>query len=345
MSTLFNEIKCKFNIIPFIILISVLLTACEEKKVYTYKSITNPVAVIANDPWVYRHEGDFYYVTADDGINIRKIDNLDDLSLQGATKVWKPPKNKEYSKEIWAPELHFIEGKWYVYFAASDGPNENHRMYVIRSLTDDPLGEYEFVGKVTDDSDHWGIDGTIATINDELYMIWSGWEGDEDGEQRLYIAHMDTPTNIDSKRVCISKPDLPWERIEMPIQEGPTAIVNEKTGTHVIIYSASGSWCDDYCMGQLTLVGEDPLNPESWEKYSQPIFSKIEGAYGPGHCSIVKSYDDSLWMIYHCNIVSGSGWGGRNGWIQPIKWDGDILEMGSPITGEYSMKLAEKNTN
>jgi GH43 family beta-xylosidase len=43
-----------------------------------------------------------------------------------------------YSKELWAPELHFIKGKWYMYFAADDGNNNNHRIYVLENPTADP---------------------------------------------------------------------------------------------------------------------------------------------------------------------------------------------------------------
>lgn len=313
-----------------------------ESKEYNYKEVKNPVHVIANDPWVVRRDDNFYYCTADDGINVRRIENLDDLKLKGASRVWSPPKDTLYSKEIWAPELHYIKGEWYIYFAACDGLNEHHRMYVLKGTTQNPMDPFEYIGKVMDDSDHWGIDGTIMEYHDELYMIWSGWEGEVDKGQQLYIAHMDSPTSIDSERICISVPDQEWEMNGMEIEEGPTALVDKEQDTAIIVFSASGSWTDDYCMGQLTLTGKDPMKADSWTKSDKPIFTKKDGAYGPGHCSFVTAYDDSLWMIYHCNRLSGTGWGGRSAWIQPVEWDGEKLNLGEPQTPEKTILLPEK---
>lgn len=313
-----------------------------KNKADHYKEIKNPVHVIANDPWVVRREDSFYYCTADDGINVRKIENLDDLKLKGAVKVWKPPEDTMYSKEIWAPELHYIEGEWYIYFAACDGKNENHRMYVLKGTSKDPTEPFKFIGKVADPLDRWAIDGTIMEYQNELYMIWSGWEGETDGEQRLYIAHMDSPESIDSERVCISIPDQEWEMSGMPIEEGPAVLIDKEQDSVILVFSASGSWTDDYCMGQLVLTGTDPMKTDSWTKSEKPVFTKKEGAYGPGHCSFVTAYDDSLWMIYHCNRLSGTGWGGRSAWIQPVEWDGRTLNLGEPQTPETTMLLPQK---
>ena len=321
-----------------------IITGCAmtEKTEYTYKEVKNPVYIIANDPWVVRHEDSYYYITADRGICVNKIDNIDDLSLTDTNTVWQPPKDTSYSEEIWAPELHYIDGEWYIYFAATDGPNENHRMYVLKGTSQDPTEPFEFVGQITDPSDHWAIDGTVLQYQGEMYFVWSGWEGNVDVGQQMYIAHMDSPTSIDSERVQIAAPTEDWERVELPIEEGPTALVDNEKGTCIIVYSASGSWTDDYCLGSLTLTGDDPMDADSWTKSDGPIFQKTDGAYGPGHCSFVEAYDGTLWMVYHCNRVSGSGWGGRNAWIQPVSWDGETLDLGEPIKGDTKMQLAEK---
>lgn len=41
--------------------------------------------------------------------------------------VWTAPQGDcMYNQEICAPEIHFINDRWYIYFAADDGSNYNH---------------------------------------------------------------------------------------------------------------------------------------------------------------------------------------------------------------------------
>jgi GH43 family beta-xylosidase len=228
----------------------------------------------------------------------------------------------DYSSEIWAPELHYLNGKWYIYVAASGGRNETHRMYVMESKTEDPMDGFDFIGKINSPSDKWAIDGTVMRYKGKMYFIWSGWEGDENIAQNLYIAEMHSPLRISSGRVKISSPELEWELYGNPlINEGPVAI--EHNGLMHIMYSANVSWLDEYCVGLLTLTGTDPLDPSAWTKKPTPVLEKAEGMYGPGHPSIVKSRDGREWIIYHANRLSRTGWRGRSGWAQLIIWDKD----------------------
>jgi len=78
-----------------------------------------------------------------------------------------------------------------------------------------------------------------------------------------------------------------------------------------IIYSASGSWGDNYCLGQLTWTGGDVLDPKSWVKKANPVFSGTNQVISPGHASFVKSLDGSEdWIVYHTakhHARAGSG--------------------------------------
>lgn len=316
----------------------------KQVKAYEYIEMENPVYEKANDPWVIRHEDRYYYCWSEDGICIREIDNLNDIKSKDGTKVWEPPAGTMYSAEIWAPELHYLNGEWYIYFAASNGANKNHRMYVLKGTSQDPTDPFEFVGQITDPTDRWAIDGTVMQYQGELYFVWSGWKGSLNTGQQTYIAHMSDPTTIDSERVRISAPKYTWEMIGLPIQEGQVALTDEETGTAIIVYSASGSWTDHYCLGQLTLTGTDPMDPKSWTKNPRPIFSKAEGAYGPGHCSFTEAHDGQLWIVYHANTEKGTGWEGRTCRTQPVFWDGKTLDLGIPAKVGEKIKLPIYNT-
>ena len=76
------------------------------------------------DPYVYRHNDGTYYFTASlpeyHGIAIRKADSLKNLAIAEETMVWKKHDHGPMSCNIWAPELHYIDHKWYIYFAAGE---------------------------------------------------------------------------------------------------------------------------------------------------------------------------------------------------------------------------------
>ena len=221
-----------------------------------------------------------------------EAEKIEDFDKGEAKLVWTP-ESEEYAYEVWAPELHVVDGICYIYVACDDGDNHHHRMYVLSNGTGDPLTPYKTIGKITDPTDKWAIDGTLLHYKNEMYYIWSGWEGDENVAQNLYISKMKSPTELVGERVLISKPDQDWEKIGgtgtvdgLPfINEGPFAF--SESGRTFIAYSGSGSWCTDYCIAVLELVGDDPMDASAWKKHSQPVISKNEQFMGMGHCSVI----------------------------------------------------------
>ena len=104
------------------------------------KTFTNPLLPSGADPWVIYKDGYYYYTNSmGDRLILRKIRNMADLKNAEQKTIWMPPPNTGYSKELWAPELHFIDHKWYMYFAADDGSNNNHRIYVLENASPDPM--------------------------------------------------------------------------------------------------------------------------------------------------------------------------------------------------------------
>jgi len=284
-------------------------------------TITNPVAPVGHDPWVIQSEDVYYHCYSHRGrIWVNRRQTIQEVVQFEGRQVWRPEPGQAYSQELWAPELHQLGGWWYIYVAADDGRNENHRMYVLQARTEDPTGAFELKGKVTDATDKWAIDATVLEHQGRLYFIWSGWEGDVNVQQNLYIAPMKDPLSIDGPRSLISTPEYDWEKIGTPlVNEGPEVLKHE--GDVFIIYSASGSWTDNYCLGQLKLVGADPLDPGAWEKKQTPVFGATATVFGPGHASFTKSPDGTEdWIVYHAAQHKGAGWD-RNTRMQRFTWD------------------------
>jgi GH43 family beta-xylosidase len=303
----------------------------------------NPILNSGPDPWVIFRDG-YYYEMNTTGVNltIRKSRDLSDIRHAERKVVWVPPPNQPYSAQLWAPELHFVRGKWYIYFAADSGRNETHRNWILENAAADPLsGEWVFKGHLTDKTNRWAIDPSVFEDGGRLYALWSGWPGKRNGTQNLYIAEMENPWTIRTKRVKVSSPHFDWERIgaENPpyvaVNEGPEVV---KHGEKLyLVYSASGCWTDHYALGFLTAAaGSDLLNPHSWKKSREPVFSSNpEGhAYSPGHNGFFKSLDGTQdWIIYHANPEPGLGCrNARSTRIQPFTWKADgSPDFGTPV--------------
>lgn len=305
-------------------------------------TFTNPITKGA-DPWIIQHKGKYMWCKSrnDLGITLRVFDELDKPGKP--REIWTAPAEGPYSKEVWAPEIHFIDEHWYVYFAASDGDNKNHLAYVLKSEGDDPFGKYKLhgplaTGEGTDGKSPniWAIDMTVLNHKGQLYALWSGWEKNGADEQFLYIAPMKTPVELSEKRVRIcDNDDYLWERTEEKVDsrglnEGPQILQNgDRT---FVIYSCAASWLPTYKLGLLELIGDDPMKPESWKKHPEPIFQSSEETYGVGHGCFVKSPDGSEWWhVYHAKNERKDGWN-RSIFAQPFTFDASgFPQFGKPV--------------
>jgi GH43 family beta-xylosidase len=302
----------------------------------------NPICEHA-DPWFIQFHGHYLacFSEANHAISVQMSDRL---TVVGPTHVvWTAPATGPASLEVWAPELHWLDGRWCIYFAASDGRNQNHRAWVLQSSGSDPFGPYTLHGPLYTGDDpglsalnRWAIDMTVLESGDRLYAIWSGWR-DEQDIQYLYIAPMKDPVTIAAPRVRIcANDDYLWERVGETLQgrglnEGPEVLQHD--GRTFLAFSCSGSWQPTYKIGLLELKpGTDPLRPEDWIKYSKPAFESTAVTYGVGHNSFVKSPDQTEdWLIYHAKMDRQDGWR-RAVFAQRFTWGADGLpELGRPV--------------
>ncbi|WEK37885.1 MAG: glycoside hydrolase family 43 protein [Candidatus Pseudobacter hemicellulosilyticus] len=310
-------------------------------------TFTNPLLPAGADPWCIYKDG-FYYYTHTTGRNITlwKTKTISDLPTAEKKVVFTPPATGAYSKELWAPEIHFLRGKWYIYFAADSGRNEDHRLWVLENSSADPLkGEWIVKGKLTTPDDKWAIDGSVYEHKGKLYLVWSGWQGDVNGQQDIFIAAMSNPWTVTGERIKISSPTLSWEThgdlgnpndvSHVNVNEGPQIL--EHKGRLFLVYSASGCWTDYYSLGLMALKpGGDLLDPAAWVKAPEPVFTqnKENEVYAPGHNSFFMSPNGKeYWILYHANDKPGQGCGGhRSPRAQQFTWKADgTPDFGLPL--------------
>ncbi|KAI0198350.1 glycoside hydrolase family 43 protein [Astrocystis sublimbata] len=175
------------------------LAAMQQQQQYPYDDSTLTLTSFgAPDPFVTCFRGQYYFTfTAGDRIEIWSSQSLVDIETTGFRhRIWQPPPGTTHSADIWAPELHSLRGRWYIYYTAADPAhgNKSHRLYVLGgpSTERDPCsGEWEFLGPVYPMPDQWAIDGTVFGIGDELYLAYSGWP--------LHRSELHKPENKDFK--------------------------------------------------------------------------------------------------------------------------------------------------
>ncbi len=277
------------------------------------------------------HGGFYYYSESRNKrhIYIRRSRTIAGIGQDPGVCIWSAPLRGKNSDNVWAPELHLIDGRWFIYYAADDGDNNNHRMWVLESEGSNPCGRFRCCGAL--DTSGWAIDGTVLTVNDgRKYFLWSGWPGKRNGQQNIYIAAMKDPVTISGSRVLIASPDQPWERVAMPICEGPQVL--KRNGDTFIVYSASGSWTPDYCLGMLHNNNGNLLDPASWRKHG-PVFRKTDQVWGVGHCSFVKSLCQTEdWIVYHSKSSLTHGWEDRDVHAKRFIWTSDgFPDFGEPL--------------
>ncbi|MDT5121983.1 MAG: hypothetical protein QOC96_1465 [Acidobacteriota bacterium] len=304
--------------------------ALAQKATFTEPIVTSQDAA---DPWIIYKDGFYYFTfTAGDHIEIWKSPRITDIDKGLKVTVWRHPSTGPECCDIWAPELHFINNRWYIYFAADNGNDANHRLYVLESTTTDAQGSYVEKGKISAPSDRWAIDGTVLQKNDgSLYLLWSGWSGATQGPQNIYIAPMSNPWTVTAERTLISSPTNAWEKIGWSVNEGPEVL--QKGGNIFIVYSASGGSTPDYCLGMLINRNGNVLDPQSWTKSPGCVFAKTNQVFGPGHNSFVKSPDQTEdWIVYHARNTPLQTWSGRTTRAQKYTWNADNTpNFGAPV--------------
>ncbi len=312
-------------------------------------TFANPVVASrdAGDPSVVRHGGAYYFTATLDpggGVWVWRSPTLTGLDAGTKVRVWTAPPAGPLSRQIWAPELQRLHGRWYLYFTASDGVDANHRQYVLAALTDDPQGPYAPPARVDPAFDRYAIDGAVLELPDgRLYFLFCAGG--------LWIAPMRDPTRVSGPAVRFAQGSEDWEHGWRKVNgrweqdrgywiEAPQPLV--RGGRVFVVYSAGHTATPNYYLGLLELTGRDPLGPGAWTKRRAPLFGPYEGpdgrVYTPGHNGFTTSPDGREdWLVYHAKDAPADATGGneagrRTVRVQPFTWDADgAPRFGHPV--------------
>lgn len=274
----------------------------------------NPIVLQRADPCVLRHEGQYYFTGSYplyDRIVLRRAERLEDLQAAQEVTIWRRHGSGPQSHLIWAPEIHRVDGRWYVYFAAApddavtvDVPGSddtfNHRVFVLECADADPLtGTWVERGQVDTGWESFALDATSFVRDGVQYLVWAQQDADVKGHSNLYIARMADPWTLATPAVLLTRPEYDWETQGFWVNEGPSVL--QRDGRLYLTYSGSATGVE-YAMGLLTADADaDLLDPASWAKSPEPVFvsDPAAGQYGPGHNSFTESPDGDVVLVFH----------------------------------------------
>ncbi|MGK5554384.1 family 43 glycosylhydrolase [Actinomadura kijaniata] len=267
---------------------------------------TNPIAPQRADAHIVKHADGNYYFTATvpeyDRVVIRRSPTLQGLSTAQEKVVWTKHATGEMGAHIWAPEIHFIDGRWYVYFAAGSTDDIwRIRMYVLESSGPDPFSStWTEKGRIRTPHDSFSLDATTFTHGGKRYLAWAQKPPGSDVNSGIHLARLRNPWTIEGDPVLLTTPTHDWETRGFKVNEGPAFLVR---GSRMFLTFSASATDAHYCLGLLTAPATaDPLDPAAWRKTPVPVFTSDDATrqYGPGHNSFTVSEDGrSDVLVYH----------------------------------------------
>lgn len=280
-----------------------------NKNNFVETSYNKPFIIQRADPYIYKHIDGSYYFTASvpeyDRIVLRHSDTMIGLKDAEEVTIWRKHESGIMSVHIWAPELHYLDNKWFIYYAAGDIDDIwAIRPYVLECEGQDPVNDsWKELGLVKRNDDFsfndFSLDMTVFENKGKRYCVWAEKVNIGKKISNLYIAQMKSATELATPQVLLTSPDFEWEKVGFWVNEGPAYL--EHNGKIFLTYSASETG-ECYCMGMLSIdENKNLLNPHEWKKEYKPILNTDidKQIYGPGHNSFVKDENGNDIMIYH----------------------------------------------
>lgn len=284
------------------------------------KEYANPFIVERADPFMTKGEDGYYYFTASypmksdedpegyDRVVLRRAKTIEGLREAEEKTIWKATKATLSHRFIWAPELHFIGGKWYVFYAGSESTENRWAFdcHVLQCQGDDPYnnewvekGKFDKLPEDKFSFTGFSLDMTYFEAAGKSYVIWA--QHSEIKISCLYMAEVNPaePWKLISMPMLLTEPEYDWEKVRFAVNEGPAVLKHE--GKIYVCFSASGTG-PEYCVGVLEAQeGSDLLSRDSWKKQDKPLLKSEDlfQEYGPGHNSFTKDEEGNDVIVYH----------------------------------------------
>ncbi len=277
-----------------------------------------PFAENRADPVCMYRDGKYYFIATNDAdgnhtLYMRCADTLEGIVTARESLFLDSDTYPGIGGLLWAPEFHEVDGKLYVFHAATSGEffHEESRVRRLRE-GGDPMCRQDWSEPVMvvkkdgsplcEEGKVISLDMTVFSYEGKVYAMWSQRQFlPVDQGAWLYLAQINEkePWKLLTDPVCIAKSEYGWENNHTYVVEGPYALYR---GGKLMITYAAAAVDATYTVGLLKpRMGSDLLDPANWQKSNYPLMSSnsAEGQYGTGHNSYVTDENGLVWNFYH----------------------------------------------
>ncbi len=306
------------------------------------RAIVNPLVRNRADAQVFRHTDGWYYLTGSvpeyDRLVLRRSRTIAGLGTAPERVLWRHEAEGPMSGFLWAPELHRIDGKWLVYFAAGPRGRDSFRIRTYAVVCDgaDPMtGNWTVLGQLQTPWDSFTLDSTSFVHRGTRYLAWAQKEPGIETNSNLYLAPLATPLTLAAKPARLTVPTLSWEIRGYKVAEAPAILA--RNGRLFMTYSASATDAR-YCLGMLTAHDDaDIMDPGVWRKSPVPVMqtSAERKIFGPGHNSFTVDERGRDMLVFHARDyekIEGDPLfdPNRHTRVQPVHYDADGVPQFDP---------------
>lgn len=327
--------KCCFSLFFILSFVSLTYAACnntdkKDEPITVDDKYHNPVVALSlPDPTIIKvQNGSFYLYATEDTRNvpIYKSDNLIDWTFVGTAFTNETRPNFEPKGGIWAPDISYVNGKYYLYYSMSVWGGE-WTCGIGVAVADRPEGPFEDKGRLFRSNEinvQNSIDQFYIEDHGQKYLLWGSFRG-------IYGVEL----SDDGLSV---KAGVERRQIAGTAFEG-TYI--HKRGEYYYLFASVGSCCEGVNSTYKLVIGRSkslfgPYFDKSGKNMMDNGYTVVVGAnsrfVGNGHCSeIVQDKSGKDWIFYHGVDVQNPK--GRVLLLDEIKWDNDnwpYVTGGSP---------------
>lgn len=238
---------------------------------------------------------------------IRAYTSRNLLSWEGPHIIFQTPPGfwgEIQIKGIWAPEMHFYRGKYYLFATFdTDAPLlEQWRNWLPRVrrgtqvlVGDSPLGPFKaFSNHSTLPTDMMTLDGTLWVEDGVPYMVFAHeWVQIKDGTVEMIRLKDDLSETVGEPVRLFDGSDAVWGRKSPQwgcrVTDGPY-LYRSRSGKLLMIWSSFGK--GGYTVGVASSDSGKLRGP--WTQQAEPLFAE----HG-GHGMIFKRFDGQLMLVLH----------------------------------------------
>ena len=241
--------------------------------------------VLLADPFILLYENTYYAYGTHSERGIEVYTSTDLKNWKSHNRLALDRNDSWGTRYFWAPEVHLIENKFYMYYSADE--------HICVAVSDTPLGPFTACTNGPIIKDEKTVDPSLfIDSNGEAYLFFVRL----DHSPGIWMAEMtENRLNIkrETLRQCLSVTD-DWEKVWPNVLNGPFVFCHNNC--YYMLYYANSHDSQNCGIGYAT--ASNIWGP--WIKSSiNPILQKPDILVGTGHCSLFTDKAGETRIAFH----------------------------------------------